>query len=79
ENATPTPAPRDDATLVFADASVEVAPVSVDVEPAPQDEASMVRTDIMSSSHSTNSFSTSIDELFGGIRGGISGKVTSPP
>ncbi|CAK9147190.1 unnamed protein product, partial [Ilex paraguariensis] len=54
-------------------------PSSVGTMPAPQGYASTVPADGTPLSRRANSFSTSIDELFGDIGGSIGSEVIRPP
>ncbi|CAK9157483.1 unnamed protein product, partial [Ilex paraguariensis] len=62
----PTLAPWSDTALLL-EAATAPAPAPIDVEPAPQGYTSTVHTDAALPSRSADSFSTSIDELFGDI------------
>ncbi|CAK9147285.1 unnamed protein product [Ilex paraguariensis] len=76
-----TPEPRGNPTFPLFD----IAPASIDVVLASstilvsQTDAPAIPTDLAPPSRSVDSFSASIDELFGDIGGDIDRKVTSPP
>ncbi|CAK9161813.1 unnamed protein product [Ilex paraguariensis] len=81
-----TSAPQDDTAPLCVEAAptptpanAAPTPTSVGNMPTLQGNASTIHIDAAPPSRNTDSFSASIDELFGDIEGGIGSEVTSPP